>query len=363
MTHYEERLETDLAKIRERLDALSGLLQENVAKSVRALLHLDRDAAAEVILHDHPINRLKREIEALCHVFVARHLPSAGILRYISSVLRLAVELERVGDYAVSIGRETVQLSKPLPQKIARDIEMLAEQGRTLLEESIRAFREGNAEQARSTKTIAARAETSFDKVYADLIDEGERGARPMKDIFALLATFSRLDRIADQAKNICEETLFAVAGEVKQPKVYKILFLDGANDFRSQMAQAIARKGFPESGEYASAGWSAAEGVRPEVHAFLDRHGHKVDDLEPHALSRWEDEIAEMHVIVALEPGAREHLQVVPFHTVLVQWDVEPDAGPDDGPLDDERLDRVYRALAGQIGSLMEMLRGEQAH
>ena len=70
---------------------------------MHALLTRDRELAAEVILGDLPINREVRAIDALCHAFVARHLPSAGHLRFVSSVLRLNVELERIGDYAVTI--------------------------------------------------------------------------------------------------------------------------------------------------------------------------------------------------------------------------------------------------------------------
>ena len=55
----------------------------------RALLTLDRDLAYATVLGDKPINREIRELDRLCHAFVARHLPSAGHLRFVSSVLRL----------------------------------------------------------------------------------------------------------------------------------------------------------------------------------------------------------------------------------------------------------------------------------
>ena len=86
------------------------------------------------------MNRMTRRIDHLCHLFVARHLPSAGHLRFISATLRLDVELERVGDYAVSIAREAVQLSEPPTSAIARDIEMMAEQVQAVLHDAIRAF-------------------------------------------------------------------------------------------------------------------------------------------------------------------------------------------------------------------------------
>ena len=76
----------------------------------------------------------------------------------------------------------------------------------------------------------------------ADLVREGERRSRPLKELFALLIILHRMERVADQAKNICEETIFAATGETKPPKTYNILFVDRGNDLASQLAGS--RKG-----------------------------------------------------------------------------------------------------------------------
>ena len=72
----------------------------------------------EVVLGDLVVNRRVRKLDSKCHAFVARHLPSAGHLRFVSSVLRLSIALERVGDYAVIIARELAQLESPPPQQV-----------------------------------------------------------------------------------------------------------------------------------------------------------------------------------------------------------------------------------------------------
>ncbi len=126
MSHYEERMQRDLDEIRDRVAEIGSQVETAVRSAVEALLSRDVAAAAEIVLADHSINRATREVDALCHVFVARHLPSAGVLRTISSVLRLTVGLERVGDYAVTIGRETAQLDSAVPETIAKDAQMIS---------------------------------------------------------------------------------------------------------------------------------------------------------------------------------------------------------------------------------------------
>ena len=91
--------------------------------------------------------------------------------------------------------------------------------------------------------------ENNLDIVYAELMANDDREA--VKNVLAMFAVFTQLKRVADQAKNVCEETVFAATGDTKTPKIYNILFLDEDNSCLSQMAAAIARKNFPGSGVY----------------------------------------------------------------------------------------------------------------
>lgn len=360
---YEERLEQDLKDIRTRFAGLCATVAGSVEDAVRAFRNLDRKLASRVILGDYAVNRATRDIDGLCHVFVALHLPSAGILRYISSVLRLTRELERVGDYAVGMARAAVQLTRRMPTDLARNFELLASDSQHLLREAIRAFNESNPELARATKQTALQEHTTFDKVYEDLLREGEDGSWPIRELFALQFSFRRLTRISDRAKNICEETLFAATGEAKQPKIFRILFLDERNDMKSIMAQAIARKVFPESGFFQSAGWQPAERVRPEVLTFLDHHGHEISEITPRAVTTDQLELAANHVIVSLEGDVRPHLPVIPFYTAVLEWEVGPAPHePGDARLDEARLQEIYKDLSLHIRELITTLGGNPA-
>ncbi len=184
------------------------------------------------------------------------------------------MELERIGDYAVAIAREAVQLSTVPSGSVAGDIQLIADQAQQMFRQAMESFNDQNPELARGTKGMASQVESTYQKVFDDLLREGEKGSRPIKDLFALLVIFNRLGRVGDQAKNICEETVFAVTGETKSEKVYRILFLDERNNSLGPLAKAYADKAFPESGEYTTAGWSPADRVLPALEVFMDAKG-----------------------------------------------------------------------------------------
>ncbi|MGD8327923.1 MAG: PhoU domain-containing protein [Acidobacteriota bacterium] len=362
MTHYEERLEEDLTQIRAATARIAEDVQDALKESVHALLAGDADRAYGVVLGDHPINRAVRASDRRCHAFVARHLPSAGHLRFVSATLRLNIELERIGDYAVAIARESVQLSAPPSAAIARDIELIAERTHRVLGEAVRSFLEGNAELARATKKSAYDVEHIYENVFNDLLAEGERRERPLKDLFALLVVYNRIGRVADQAKNICEDTVFAVTGATKAPKVYKVLFVDEHNDCASQIAEQIGRKAFSNSGEFDSAAWDPADKLSPTLLGFMERRGHTLELAVASSMATTVHELNDYHVVVSLNGEVREHIDELPFATIFLRWNVG-DCPADMSDSDaEEKLDDIYRELAGRVEDLMETLRGEDA-
>ena len=362
MSHYEERLQHDLDEIRARVEAIGTTVAEAIKKAVHAFLTGEQDLAAEVILGDRRINRETREIDHLCHTFVVRHLPSAGHLRFVSSVLRLSTELERVGDYAVTIGRETAQISARPPSKVLHDLELIAGQAVEVLDQALLTFADGNEERARGIMAMADQVRATFQRSYIDLLSAGKKQKRPVHDLFALLVVLTSIGRVADQAKNICEQVIFAMTGEVKGERTYRILFLDERNDCLSQIAEAFARKAFPNSGEYASAGWNPAQKVSAQCQHFLDRNGYNSHGITPRPLPVLLEELAHFHIVIGLESGVREQLAEVPFRTVVLEWPIGPVAGDLDQERSQALLETAFKAVADRMGDLMGTLRGDEA-
>jgi phosphate transport system protein len=351
-SHYEERLQRDLDWIQELVAIVGQAITKAIDDAVTSVMRLDKDLAADTVIGDYTINRQTRELDRLCHAFVARHLPSAGHLRYVSAVLRLNIALERIGDYAATISRTAAQLSTQPPAVVVRDVEMMSEHARRMLSESLRSFQQRDVALANNVLASASQFTRYFDKVFADLVKEGDARSRPSGDLFSMLATFNRLERVIHQAKNICEETIFVATGTTKGEKVFQILFVDGRNDGPSQLAEHFTRKAFPQSGRYRSAGWDVAEEIDPAWARFSQTVGIDLAKAWPTPLSTLQPQFDDYHLIVGLQADARERVGKLPFHTTMLVWNVDAAAGPES----------VYRLLTPKIRELMERLRGEQA-
>ena len=358
MTHYEERLENDLNRIREQLTTMGSQVQEATGNAVHALLAGNTKLASATVLGDHPINRASRALDKLCHGFIALHLPSAGHLRVISATIRTNIALERIGDYAVTICREAVQLSSPPQGTLAREVELMAEESKRMLDQALLAFDEGNAEKAKATMVMAEQVERTFDTVFSDLV--AERKDLDIKELFGYLVVFNMFERISDQAKNICEEAVFAVTGETKAAKTYRLLFLDEDNTCLGPMAEAVARKTFPQSGQYASAGRQAGSGLDDNLIGFLNERGVSLEGLESRTLDLTPEEIPDYHVIVSLQGPVADYIDAIPFHTTALEWDLGTPPSEADTAQVMQRYEEIYRELAVQIRDLMTTLRGE---
>jgi hypothetical protein len=171
--------------------------------------------------------------------------------------MRINIALERIGDYAVTICREAVQLPKVPEGILARELELMSKEARQMLHQAMEAFADQNAEAAKATMTMADQMDQAFDTVVDELT--GTNGEWTKHDIFALLVIFHELERVSDQAKNICEETVFAATGEGKAPKVYRVLFLDQDNAGISKLAESLGRKSYANYVVFASAGRAAS--------------------------------------------------------------------------------------------------------
>jgi phosphate transport system protein len=360
MTHYQERLDADLQEIRADVKAVADLAQRQVGDAVKALLDYDQELATRVILQDRIINRRTRHLDRLCHGFVVRHLPVGHHLRYISAVLRLGVSLERIGDYAAMVSRHTLRSSAAPPGHVAKDIEVLAQQSRACLAEALNAFDRESADLARKTLGLTYNMDSTHDRASASLVELGERHNVPIRDLLFYFKALYVLLRVSDQAENIAQETLFAVSGETKNPKVYRILFVDRANDCVSQLAEAHARRSFPESGAFSSAGWEPARAIRPDVLAFFEEHGVPTEGLRPKRIPELMAEPRHFHVVIGLEQGARGQVGELPYKTVFLDWDMGP--CPFGDGTGGDRAEAVYRDFASRLKELMDILRGEDA-
>ena len=180
---YEQRLEKDLESIRKRIRRMGKSVVAAIRNATKSVLARDEALATDTILGDLPINRQDRDLDERCHVFIARHLPSAGHLRFISAAMRLSKTLERAGDYAETIARAALQFSKEPPDSIKRDIQDLGQHAADLLEDALEAFDKRRVVDARAHRHLVNKYVPVFDRVFADLVEAGRTGNAPSRTL------------------------------------------------------------------------------------------------------------------------------------------------------------------------------------
>lgn len=352
MSHYEKRLASDLESIRKAVHGLGTRVGKALRNAVDALLTSNRDLAYSTIIEDNPINRQSEELDRSCHRFIARHLPSAGHLRFISSVLRMNIQLERMGDYAVTICREAVRLRRPLTGSFRAEVETMAEDAFQMLDQALRALQEQNEELARGTMGYAAQVDRDFMLAFNILANKDEE-VLTNEELFARLIIITQIERASDQAKNLCEEIVFTVSGETKKRRPVQILMLDQTDSHMTQVAVALARKYYPDRARITSAGSNPAKALDPAAMTFIDKSGLDSSGLDPSSVSwppeRWKD----FDVVVAINSDVNHYLDEVPFHTVALRWDIDTGSGSP------ESWDAAFRTLADRLNDLVTTLRG----
>ena len=352
MSVYEERLEADLLAIRARLRLVGERVEENLRHGVRAVLEVDRRLANETLIKDRAVNRDIRDLDHLCHLFVARHLPSGSHLRFISAVLRLAVALERVGDYSVAICRVARHVESPLPDNVRHNIGMMGQHAGKALGTALKGFLEGDPDSARVSRGIASQTAAIYPYAFEGLISAAQSEGYPSRDQFGALLVLRLLQRTAEQADNVCRMTLFAVMGRRKKAKRFRILFLDADHALGSKLAQVALAESYPHAGRFGSAGLAPADEFDPRLLAFCRKRGIVLPEGDaPRSFDEALDVGPHYHVIVGLGVDPSGHFDV-PTRTAVLQWDLEEDGvGAKTGTAE------LYRILMVRIRGLMTTL------
>ena len=110
--HTSHKYDQELENVRSRVLEMGGLVEDQCRKALKALVKSDMELAEEVATSDHKVNEMEVAINAQCTDILALRQPAASDLRVVVSIIRMAADLERIGDEAEKIGRLVKSLEK-----------------------------------------------------------------------------------------------------------------------------------------------------------------------------------------------------------------------------------------------------------
>jgi phosphate transport system protein len=208
-----EEFDLKLVGLEGEVEALADFVSEAVNSSVEALKNRDLAASQQVIEFDDYIDDKQSEIEDRCIHLIATQQPVARDLRAIIAILHIAVELERMGDYAEGIGKISLRMGNEPTLKPLIDIPRMAEKATSMLRDSIHALLSRDTAKAQEVVDADDEVDDLYDQVYHELLLFMIEDPQTIQRATYLLWVAHDLERIADRATNIAEQVLFLVDG------------------------------------------------------------------------------------------------------------------------------------------------------
>jgi phosphate transport system protein len=204
----------ELSHLKVRLLTMSGEAEAALGLAVDALLERDESKAADVIAGDRAIDEMEMEIEEHAINLLALQQPMARDLRMLTSALKIANDLERVGDHAVNIAQSTQRLAQS--RSIAPEPELveMARLAREMLSDALEAFVRGDARAGREVCLRDDKVDALHDSVFRILLTHMMEDPHTIGAGMELFLVSRNLERVADLATNIGEDVVFLVEGK-----------------------------------------------------------------------------------------------------------------------------------------------------
>ncbi len=217
-----EEFDLKLAGLEKEVEALAAFVSDAINRAVEALKNRDIAASQEVVDFDDYIDDKQSEIEDRCIHLIATQQPVAKDLRAIIALLHIAVELERMGDYAEGIGKISLAIGNEQTLKPLIDIPRMAERATAMLRDSIDALLNRDTAKAQMVVDADDEVDDLYDQVYRELLLYMIEDPQTIQRATYLLWVAHDLERIADRATNIAEQVLFLVDGrDIDVPAVH----------------------------------------------------------------------------------------------------------------------------------------------
>lgn len=211
-------LDAKKKQIETNLAALFGQVTGALEQAVECLNTRDNAICERIIRDDILLNERRRMVEQDCLVAIASQQPVANDLRDIVADMRIASELERMGDYASDIAAAVLQLSgNDLNQLALADILAMSASCRTMVADAMKAHADDDLERARGLAAQDDALDASLRKIIDHVLATMRNRPELVDDGSRLLWIAHNLERCGDRATNIAEQVTFRIRGEIEE--------------------------------------------------------------------------------------------------------------------------------------------------
>ena len=217
--HTDKSYDVELDDLRSKLLTLGGKVEAEIALSMRALAERDSKLAEQVLSADQEVNLLELEVDEGCRRLLALRQPAASDLRFITTALKIVVDLERIGDLAVNIAERAIDLNQSPALRPVHDLTRLAQLCQAQLRKALDAFVDGDPAKAEEVIKDDDLLDALYHNLFSELLALMMEDPRNIRRANSLLFVAKHLERLGDHATNVAEMVVYMVRGtDVRHP-------------------------------------------------------------------------------------------------------------------------------------------------
>ncbi len=213
--HIVSAYDEELDFLVRRISEMGGIAERMLGESVSALINADAGLSQKVISDDLILDEAERQIGEKAVLIIAKRQPMASDLRNIIGSIRIAADLERVGDMAKNIAKRVIVVDGMVqPKKLVRGLEHLSELAQAQLKEVLDAYATRSGELANSVRERDEEIDAIYTSLFRELLTYMMEDPRNITSCTHLLFCAKNIERIGDHATNIAESVYYIATGE-----------------------------------------------------------------------------------------------------------------------------------------------------
>jgi phosphate transport system protein len=219
MEHTARTYEQELTKLRQALLLMAGRVEDMIARAGEALVDRDPELARKTIELDRAVNRAEVEIDEMGLLILAKRQPMASDLRFVTLVMKMVTDLERIADLSVNICERAIDLGNEEPVIVHPDIPRMTEVVQTMVKDAIDALVNSSPDKAWDVIKRDDVVDEIYQRVFTELLAEMRAHPERMHSLIHVQSVAKWLERMGDHATNLAELVIFMIDGrDVRHP-------------------------------------------------------------------------------------------------------------------------------------------------
>ena len=209
--HTVVAFDAELDALHRIIAGMGRLAEEQLASAVEALSVQNEERASAVVARDAEIDRAEQEVEAMVIRVLALRQPMARDLREVISAMKVANNIERVGDFASNIAKRTMALGRHSPSGPMKSVLRMARLAGNMVHDVVEAYVDQDLDKALSVRDRDAEVDALYTSLFRELLTYMMESPQHITPCTHLLFVAKNIERIGDHATNVAETVCFLV--------------------------------------------------------------------------------------------------------------------------------------------------------